>query len=528
MDRKTEVTATGILIGVILLGFAIRLASIDFQSLWRDEVDAIRFGRDLSAQIGAALSGGGLGGMIDQLRQTLTQPGFNGPLYFIALHAWSGVAGASEFALRFFSIFFGILAVPLVFVLAKRLFPNATRPALLAAWLSAISPYFVWYSQEAKMYTEITALALAAIYGLRRAVSPPRSEGDMRGAWWALVVGATTLAMYSHIFAALLIGVEIALFLLWWPESKRHWRAGLIALAVLTLPYLPLGLWQIGLALTPGSQGFAFYPFDEILRTLIGGFARGVLPFDYALGTLGIRWDPGAFRPETGPANWGVWLMSALVILGALMWKDARDRAERIGLAAWAGLPVAAIALVSLNRPVFTDRYLIWIGPAVYLLAALGIAELWRWRVVVGAAALVAVSFVALVGVRAQSITPFKSDFRSAASYVEARYGSEAIVFQIPYGQHTFDYYFGPPFSVVEGPYTNYRNPDGSFQRDAASVDAEIAARLQGQRAIWLVASEVEMWDERRLLEAWLGRHGRMTDQADFMRVTVSRYELSP
>ncbi len=517
---------------MILLGFAVRLASIDFQSLWRDEVDAIRFGRDLSAQIGAALSGGGLGGMIDQLRQTLTQPGFNGPLYFIALHAWSGLAGASEFALRFFSTFFGILAIPLIFVLAKRLFRGATRPALLAAWLSAISPYFVWYSQEAKMYAEVTALALAAIYGLRRAVAPPVSPplrgGDKGGAWWALAVGATTLAMYSHIFAALLIGVELVLFLLWWPESKRHWRGGLIALAALTLPYLPLGLWQIGLALTPGSQGFAFYPFDEMLRTLIGGFARGVLPFDYALGTLGIRWDPGAFRPETSPANWGVWLMGALVILGALMWKDARDRAERIGLAAWAGLPVAAIALVSLNRPVFTDRYLIWIGPAVYLLAALGIAEMWRWRGVVGGAALVAVSFVALVGVHAQSITPFKSDFRSAAGYVEARYGGEAIVFQIPYGQHTFDHYFGPPFPIIEGPYTNYRNPDGSYQRDAASVDAEIAARLQGQRAVWLVASEVEMWDERRLLEVWLGRHGRITDRADFMRVTVARYELNP
>ena len=515
------------LLFLILFGFAIRLGSIDFQSLWRDEVDSIRFGRDLAGEIGAALAGGGMGGMIDRLRETLTRPGFNGPAYFIALHAWSRAAGTTEFALRIFSTSFGVLTIPLAYTLARRLFRGATHfrsashLSLLAAWLATISPYFVWYSQEAKMYTEITALALAALYALRRAVDAP----DERPAWpcWLLVVAATTLAMYSHILAALLIGVEVVLFLLWWPQAKRHWRGGAIALAALTLPYLPLVAWQLRLALTPGSQGFAFYRFDEMLRVMITGLTGGVLPFDYALGVIGIGWNPDTWDAAFSPANWGAWLLSALAILGALAWKDASDRAQRIGLVVWAILPVAAVAIVSLNRPIFTDRYLIWIGPAAYLLAALGIAELGKWRRVIGIVAFVAVTLVALVGVYAQSITPFKSDFRSAAGYVEARYrGDEAMLFQIPYGQYTFDYYFGSPFRILEGPYTNW--PD----RDAASFDAEIAGRLSGQRAVWLIATEVEMWDERHVLEKWLNRHARITNRADFTRVTVVRYEFNP
>ncbi len=505
---------------LILLGFAIRLVSIDFQSLWRDEVDAIRFGRDLADGIGAALAGGGVGGMIDRLRETLTQPGFNGPAYFIALHAWSRLVGSTEFALRIPSTFLGVLAVPLIYVLAKRLFQGATHLSLLAAWLLTLSPYFVWYSQEAKMYTAITALALVAVYALRRAVDAP--DGRPAWPWWLLVVAATTLAMYSHILAALLIGVEVVLFGLWWPRARRHWRGGSLALAALTLPYWPLVRWQVQLAFTPGSQGFAFYRFDEMLRVMSAGFAHGVLPFDHALGVIGIRWNPDAWAAAFSPANWGAWLLSALAILGALMWKDANDRAQRIGLAAWVILPAAAVAIVSLNRPIFTDRYLIWIGPAVYLLAALGIAESWRWHTVIGGAALAAVTLVALAGVYAQSITPFKSDFRSAARYIEARYpGDEAMLFQIPYGQYTFDYYFDPPFRVLEGPYTNW--PD----RDATSFDAEIAARLSGQRVVWLIATEVEMWDERHVLEEWLNRHARLTDRADFLRVTVMRYELN-
>ncbi|HEY4688122.1 MAG TPA: glycosyltransferase family 39 protein [Anaerolineae bacterium] len=519
IDRLRRVPASAWLLVLILLAFAIRLGSIDFQSLWRDETDAAGFGPP-NTRMGAVLAGGDL----QQLAGALTQGGFNGPLYFIALQQWTTLAGSTAFALRFPSTFFGILALALIYLLMKRLFKRAThlgdasRAGLLAAWLAALSPYFVWYSQEAKMYTEIAALALAAVYGLRRAIDAP--DGRRAWPWWALVIGATTLAMYSHILAALLIGVEVVLFGLWWPQARRHPIGGLIALAALTLPYAPLLKWQVDLAFTPGSQGFAFFRFDDMIRVLLSGFTNGVLPFDFSLGTIGIQWNPDAFRPELSPANWGTWLLSLLALLGVFMWKDATDRAPRIGLAAWAILPIAVVALISLNRPIFTDRYLIWIGPAVYLLATLGLVQMWRWNRIAGGVAWVAVSVVMVIGDYAQAITPFKADFRSAARYVQERYQGEAILFQIPYGQYTFDYYFEPPFQVIEGPYTNW--PD----RDATSFDVEIAGLLSGQRAVWFVATEVEMWDNRYLLEEWLNRYGRVTDRADFMRVTALRYEL--
>ena len=188
----------------------------------------------------------------------------------------------------------------------------------------------------------------------------------------------------------------------------------------------------------------------------------------------------------------------------------------------------APIALVSLNRPVFTDRYLIWIGPAVYLLAALGIGEAWQWRRIAGGAALALTTGIMLLSVGTQAVTPFKSDFRSAARFVEERYAGEAMLFQIPYGQYTFDYYFHPRLRAIDGPYTNHRDADGGYPRDAASFDAEIAGALSGQAAVWLVATEVELWDERRVLEDWLKRHARETDRGDFMRVSVVRYELNP
>jgi hypothetical protein len=88
-----------VLVGLVLLAFAIRIYRLDFQSLWRDEVDAIRFAQRSLPEIAA----------------DFLEIGHNGPLYYLLLHFWIRLAGTSEFAVRFFSLMFGTLTIPLVF-----------------------------------------------------------------------------------------------------------------------------------------------------------------------------------------------------------------------------------------------------------------------------------------------------------------------------------------------------------------------------------------------------------------------------
>ncbi len=42
--------------------------------------------------------------------------------------------------------------------------------------------------------------------------------------------------------------------------------------------------------------------------------------------------------------------------------------------------------------------------------------------------------------------------------------------------------------------------------------------------AVWLIASEEEMWDQRRLVRQRLEVHSEVTDQRQFARVEVVRY----
>ena len=135
-----------------LAAFVLRVYGLHHQSFWLDEVDALAF----AAQPAGA-----------QLRK-LTAIGENGPLYFLLLKGWLSFSGTSEFGARALSAMTSTVAVPLLGVLALRLFRH--RPtALIAATLAATSPYYVWYAQDAKMYPLFAVLALGAQYAFLRA-----------------------------------------------------------------------------------------------------------------------------------------------------------------------------------------------------------------------------------------------------------------------------------------------------------------------------------------------------------------------
>jgi len=461
-------------LGLLLLAFAIRVLTLTHQSLWRDEVDALRFATAPWAE----------------LLRTFSLPGWNGPLYFALLRGWIALTGQTELAMRYSSLMWGVLAIPFAHVLARRL--ANPHVALGCAGLFALSPYFIWYSQEVKMYTLVLALATLAIYALRRAI-----DGERQIVWWAMLVIATSAAMYCHILAALLIPVEMILSLVWGFGSHRDrwWQGALASFACLTLPYLPLLRWQLPLVLTPAQTGFAYYSLDQMLLVLLSGFAIGVsgmLP-------MTALWPAGS-------------LLLIGVALGGARWRD------QVALLVWLLLPPLALWIISLNRPIFTDRYLIWIGTAFYLGVSLGMAALWRLWKPLGLIALVAVAGIGLRGVYDQAATPIKSDFRGAAQYIRAHQApGDLVVFQIPYVRRAFDYYHPQPYDWAEGLFTNYGMSDGE-------VDAQMRAMVTGRKVVWLVASEMEMWDQGLQVWHWFESHARRTDMVVLAQVTLYRY----
>ena len=468
------------LLTLSLTAFGARALTLDTQSLWRDEVDVLRFAYWPA----------------EQLWQNLIVAQHNGPLYYIVMRGWLTLAGQSEFALRFVALCASVLSVPLTWRVARPLV--GARAAWLAALLMVFSPAAVWYGQDAKMYALVSLLVLVALIGLWQALR----TGQRR--YWIGFVTAASISFYTHMLAALMIPVYALALPLTWRSHRHRWSAWLASMALLTLPYLPLAAWQWPLLRDTYQTGHPFYPLPHMLNLLFNLYAWGM-------------------------ASTGHWLVLAAWIFALLMGifgktgpRTGQDLSGRVFIVVWLCLPAAFIHLVSLRAPVFEPRYLMFGAPAFYILTARGIAVLARLARPVSALVLALILVFNLMGLGVQSTTPIKSDFRSAATYVQARYRTGTpVLFQLPYTRHIFDYYFEADFQALDGPWTN-------GDKSETDVAAWMAAALGNESEVWLIASEGWLWDSRDLTRAWLAAHAELLEAASFVLVDVYHYRLHP
>jgi len=486
IEREISPLARVARMAALGLAFVTRVIALDVQGLWRDEVDQWRF----------ALQPWG------EMLRNFTRVGWNGPLYSPLMRLWIALTGDSAFAMRYFSLLWGVVSVALLYVLVKRLVDE--RAAIWSALLLALSPYMVWYAQEIKMYTWVPMLVLLALYALDRACVRPSRR------WWGIVLVATTLAFYSHLLAALLIPVEVLWFWLHPRRQRRAWVGGAVTLGLLTLPYLPMLRWIAPLLLAERETGYPAYSLGEMTQALFSGWTLGV-----AQGLSGEAF------PRYAALFVGI---MALVGLAVLAWRKRFAALTQLWL--WMLVPLLMLWLVSLRGPIFTDRYLIWAAPAFYVLVGVGLATIHafrRWSVVV---LLPLVLVMNGVGLYRQVTTPIKPQFHLAMRYIEAsRAPDELLLFQIPYNHHVAQYYAEMPLNPwAEAPFTNWRREDSNYYVYMPYVDRELTSMLSGHSGVWLVYSEVALWDDRELVKQWLDTHARLVEQHSYHGVEVFHY----
>ncbi|MEZ4673072.1 MAG: glycosyltransferase family 39 protein [Caldilineaceae bacterium] len=94
---------------------------------------------------------------------------------------------------------------------------------LVTGILVALSPLLTWYSQELRMFQPATTgLTVGALCLWRAWTAPNRTRQYL---WWAGYLVATTAALYSHLFSALLLpAAGLMLLLLPWQASQpQRW-----------------------------------------------------------------------------------------------------------------------------------------------------------------------------------------------------------------------------------------------------------------------------------------------------------------
>lgn len=446
-----------IVVGLVLLAFFMRRKGLATQSLWFDEADLVsRASQEIST-----------------ILKSFFKPGENGPLYTLLMHFWLQFAGTGEAAIRTPSLLAGTAAVPLIFLVGKRL-GGATR-GLIAAFLLSISPYHLWYSQDAKMYPLALCLTLASVYLFLRGL-----HSSHKG-WWVAYVIITTLGFYIHLMTVLIVAVEVAYYLfttLRKADSEnpapRKWVA--ISLGLLTLPYLPIAIWQL-IALRDGTVGNGWFQpvgllamFDSLGRRF--GVNRSITPWE----EIGALTYAGLAALGLGVAWLGVGQRFKL------------SRPAIFFLTVYFLLPILAFYLLSMRIPLFADRYLLIASPAYYLLVSGGLLWLLEkfWPAAIISLGLALLCTVIALTSFNYSSEPQKEDWREAMRWLgdQVRPGDE--VFIIPgYLDSAVKYYFKPPFEVplitIPGELLN--------DHDDVQLNDFLQKSIRGAERAWLVIS---------------------------------------
>ena len=216
---------------IILVGIALRLYRISEQSVWFDEAISFAFvdKPDFTSYL-----------------QSQYVSNWNlVPLYYAFQYYWANWVNDSIVGARILSIVFGMLSVPLIYLLGRDLYGR--RAGLVAALCLAVSAVHIYQAQELRNYSLTTLTALLCGYTFWKVLR----GGSWR--WWVCNAVAHLLLIWTHLFGCWLLVAEGCVLLLFRYGAYRRtalWFGINLALMIPTL------FWIRGMAgfVWPGIQ----------------------------------------------------------------------------------------------------------------------------------------------------------------------------------------------------------------------------------------------------------------------------------
>lgn len=428
-------------------------------SLWGDEAASV-----LSATRG-----------LDSLMAMLAHVDAVHGLYYLALHAWVDIAGASPFAVRLPSaLAVGCCAAGVTWLCGRF---GSLRFAALGGLFATVLPRLTFAGEEARSYAFAAAIAtvlcvLLAEMMLRKAV------GRRLWIWFAVVLA---VGIYTFLYLVLMILVA-GFVVVTTPHLRQQWRRWVIASFAAVAAALPVIVFAV---LERHQIAFLAHRDRVNVDAVLVQMWFGAWPF--AL----IGW--------------------VLIVIAAAGWGVDEIRRRRRGLAAeprlasialpWLVVPVGILLAVSPLIAGYSARYGTFAAPAAAVLIAIGVRRLARLgrsvRTPWLAVGVVVAALVAAAPIWAAQRTPYakdNSDWSDIATVIsEHAEVGDAIVFdegvrpsrrpRLAMSTNV------APFSTLADPTVKTAYADGVSWHDTAYTVAEAGrlGRFDGINRVWVV-----------------------------------------
>lgn len=337
-----------------------------------------------------------------------TASDFNPPLYYLFLHYWILLFGRWDEMLRILSFIPHLLTVFIVYKFAKELFSR--KYALFVAIFTFLNPMLLYYAFEMRMYSFYALFTICSLYFF------------YKKSWnWYTIF--TVLGLYTHSFFPLIIASHI-LYLKLIKNIEKKIYINTLKPILFYIPWIPVIIAQF-----IHSKDSWMFPVDwQLVQSALGNI------FTNYEGT------PGNWWPYTA-------ILSALIIvfIGLSLYLN-RNKKHQINIALLFTisifLPLVLILGFSLlKRPIFVNRYLIFISIYEIMAISMGLASIknkhTRYFLITGWLMIVIIFNIV--------ITPFhkKTDFKSAFAEINRMAHSGDIVYsKTPIGFLESAYYY--------------------------------------------------------------------------------------
>ncbi|MDD1686817.1 glycosyltransferase family 39 protein [Methanoregula sp.] len=444
-----------ILLSLTIIGAILRFVNLGFNSLWLDEASTYQFAIKSIPAIWQATTGGE----------------FNPPLFYWIEH-FMLMFGNNEVVLRFVPALAGILTIPLIYLIGKEFVDR--NVGIIAAAICTISPFLLFYSQEARAYSlGLFFIAFAMVFFLKAMKTNELSS-------WLLFGVLSALALWAHFYTIVVTGsLLLYALIVKIPDLRKDIReikylvAAGVVFVVVSLPLLFVAL-QLFTSRTTGGPSFGLQGADVIITTFqqLSGFSAMVMFLFLLLFVVGVM---QAFHLDR---NKGIFLVALMVLPFAISW------------------------FLSYKIPM-VPRYLIILVPVYFIGIALAYKPVYGLISNRG----VVYGFIALL-VLLSVTTPFfssyytsysKEDWRGFAGQVrQAAQPGDAIVFVPGYISQPFDYY-----------YSNATEETFEYGASSAEQLAAVAGSNVNNTVFYVVTGDISSADPSGDSIAWLQEHAK-------------------
>ena len=307
----------------------------------------------------------------------------------------------------------GIATIPLVYAVGVRTVGRGA--ALLAATLTALSPFMIFYSAEARGYGLMMALVLLSTLSVLLAID----RGQKR--WWVAYAFFALACAYTHYTSVFVLAAQLLWVLHKHPGARR---AATLATAAAAVAYVP---WLTSLKAdldSPTTQILGFLsPFTPgSIKLSLGHWALG---YPYANSTP-LRDLPGTPALLLLAASVALGVAGLLSVRGRIgAWFAGTDRRILLLLTLALATPLALMVASLVGTNIFGTRNLAASWPYAALAGA-ALITVGSMRLRVAAAALAAVAF-ALGAARMLSEDYERPNFDQVAEFAGEETGGVVV-----------------------------------------------------------------------------------------------------